>query len=215
MAAQPATSNKKLERISSPPVCVSDLGVELHGTHRPVQGTERSHGKRVGGRQRFVARGWLVDVVPVRAPDGRGFSGLEASEDSLIDMHCELGSPVFTTAMFDLGALQMSDEMEAVADAQHWNARVQQLAVRGGYVVVVHRRRTTAQDHGGRIPIRESTRAIAWEGESHNKPALLECDARMSCVNCDPKSRIRTRSCMWLILLRGQGRAESPAAGSR
>ena len=78
-------------------------------------------------------------MVAMAHPDLRLLAPLEAGEDAFGLADGELGAAVFALPRLDLPPLQVGDELHPVADAEHRDSQLEELALGAGHVGIVDR----------------------------------------------------------------------------
>jgi hypothetical protein len=113
---------------------------------------ERGHRISVARRGDTKALGRCFDMVPVAHPHRCGLADPKPAEQSGLPRRADLVAAVLplSTARH-LGAVQVRDQLHAVAHAQHWGD-VEERNIGGRRILAVDRIRATAQDDARRIP---------------------------------------------------------------
>ncbi len=117
---------------------VHDLRMELHPEQRLGAMPERGHRGVRAPSENLPAGGRHVHPVAVRHPHRGVGAGGEPLEQPLPLQDLDVRPPVFPLArLAHFAAREMSQQLHAVADAEHRNAQIEQRGVRGRGVRIV------------------------------------------------------------------------------
>ncbi len=109
---------------------VGDLGVELDRVELALGVSHRGVGGVVRPGERAEALGRSGHLVAVRHPDVEVLAGLQLAEWTRGLEHFQAGRPVLPVGgAVDLAAQELGHELQAIADAEHRNAQLEDLGV--------------------------------------------------------------------------------------
>ena len=127
---------------------VAHLGVPLQAVEATLTRLEGRNGGLGGGGGDGEALGRALDGVAVAHPHDLVVGG--AAEQAGVTGDRSLGVPVLAGARATDGATKgVSHGLEAVADAQHGHAGLEDRGIDGGRTLLVHGGRAAGQDDGG------------------------------------------------------------------
>ncbi len=129
---------------------VLDLGVPLHAVEAALVARERRDGRGRAGGEDLEALGRLRHGVAVAHPHGL-VVGLAVEQGAAGRERDRGGSVLAGTRVRDLAAESAGHDLEAVADAEHGDAELEDPLIEAGRALLVDAGRAAAQDDAGRV----------------------------------------------------------------
>jgi hypothetical protein len=131
---------------------VDHLGVELHAVDAPLGVADRAEGRVAADADGLEAGRKRGDAVAVGHPHVERLALGEAMEDAFGPLDDDSSVAVLALLRgLDLAAELVGDELQAVADAEHRDAEVENALVDAGRALAVHARGAAREDDGARV----------------------------------------------------------------
>ena len=198
--AQPQISRTKFRSSVSPPFGVEHLRVELHAPDPALRrGAMAAKGELSLGPSTSKPSGQAQHAVAVAHPDALGARcrrALRRADGSALDLQ-ERAAVLAVVRLLDDAAAELMDEPAAAgrsrcrAPARRARARPGR---RRGRSRLEHARRAARQDDAAWAPRPSDLVEGSWSADGSRSTRRFACARAISCVYCEPKSRIRMRS---------------------
>src|SRR5688572_13010340 len=135
--------------------------MELDAEDRSRAMTHSRHLHGGASRGHLVARWRCLDMVAMAHPHRDALAFVESTEQPVRSEDLELRASVLARTRCDLSALNVRDDVHAVADTEN-RCDVEQRRIRARSVVIVYGAGATTQDDASRLPLPDPLDGARW-----------------------------------------------------